>query len=154
MPGGEELQAPCLAASEEDLLGHLPDLTRDPPRAGNHLDPLMEAWLKRGVHSPVASLSSFVDYRETMDWVQEMITDLACFKLAPVTTVYAVSRPVPPPNPLLPPFPRSAVETTDSKCDTGRFFPKPGSPLSAPLHLANSSLTFRILNQESFGHSS
>lgn len=99
MPGGEELQAPCLAASEEDLLGHLPDLTWDPPRAGNHLDPLMEAWLKRGVHSPVASLSSFVDYRETINWVQEMITDLACFKLAPVTTVYAVSRPAPPPSP-------------------------------------------------------
>lgn len=101
MPGGEELQAPCLAASEEDLLGHLPDLTWDPPRAGNHLDPLMEAWLKRGVHSPVASLSSFVDYRETINWVQEMITDLACFKLAPVTTVYAVSRPVRPPPPSL-----------------------------------------------------
>lgn len=46
MTGGEELQAPCLAASEEDLPGHLPDLTQDPPEAGNHLDPLMEAWLK------------------------------------------------------------------------------------------------------------
>lgn len=44
--GGEELQAPCLAASEEDLPGYLPDLTRDPPEAGNHLDPLVEAWLK------------------------------------------------------------------------------------------------------------
>lgn len=92
-----------------------------------------------------------------MDWLQEKITDLACFKLAPVTTVYAVSHPVPYPHPHTAapaPFPHSAVENTDSKCATGLFFPKPGSPLSAPLHLDNSSLIFRILTQESFGHSS
>lgn len=52
--------------------------------------------VKRDVHSPVASLSSFVDYRETMGWLQEKITDLACFKLAPVTTMYAVPHPIPP----------------------------------------------------------
>lgn len=147
---------PCSLRGRPPWIPSRPDMGSSQSREPS--GPSRGSLVKRDAHSPVASLPSFVDDMETMDRLQEKITDLASFKLAPVTTVYATSRPVPPPPsphyrlPPPAPFPRSVVENTVSKCATGPFFPKPGSPLSAPLHLANSSLIFRLLDQESFGY--
>lgn len=127
MTRGEELQAPCLAAPHppKDTPWTLSRSDTGPCLSREPSGPFQRSLVKRGLHSLVASLSSFVDYGETMAWLQKKIKDFACFKLAPVATVCTTPVPAPHP-PAHHPFPLYAAQTTDSKCAASLFFLRPG----------------------------